>query len=29
VIIWPFSRIGDLPIPETFKQPALSAGLRG
>jgi signal peptidase I len=24
VIIWPFSRIGDLPIPETFKQPALS-----
>jgi signal peptidase I len=26
VIIWPFSRIGDLPIPETFKQPALSGG---
>ncbi|HEX4831291.1 MAG TPA: signal peptidase I [Trebonia sp.] len=25
VIIWPTSRIGDLPIPNTFKQPALQA----
>jgi signal peptidase I len=25
VIIWPPSRIGDIPIPETFKQPALNA----
>ena len=25
VIIWPLSRLGDLPIPYTFKQPALSA----
>jgi signal peptidase I len=29
VIIWPFSRLGDLPIPETFKQPALSPGSHG
>ena len=25
VIIWPLSRIGDLPIPNTFEQPAFSA----
>jgi signal peptidase I len=25
VTIWPLSRISDLPIPNTFKQPALSA----
>jgi signal peptidase I len=25
VIIWPPSRIGDIPIPETFKQPAINA----
>jgi signal peptidase I len=25
VIIWPLSRINDLPIPSTFKQAALSA----
>ena len=25
VIIWPLSRVNDLPIPDTFKQPALSA----
>jgi signal peptidase I len=25
LIIWPLSRVSDLPIPETFKQPALSA----
>jgi signal peptidase I len=25
VIIWPLSRISDVPIPETFKQPALNA----
>lgn len=29
VIIWPFSRLGDLPIPETFKQRTLSSGIRG
>ncbi len=29
VIMWPLSRIGDLPIPETFKQPALSARTGG
>jgi len=26
LIIWPFSRVSDLPIPNTFEQPALSAG---
>ena len=25
LIIWPFSRVSDLPIPNTFEQPALSA----
>jgi signal peptidase I len=25
VVIWPLSRISDVPIPETFKQPALTA----
>jgi len=25
VVVWPLDRIGTLPIPETFKQPALSA----
>jgi signal peptidase I len=25
LIIWPLSRVSDLPIPDTFKQPALSA----
>jgi len=25
LIIWPFSRVSDLPIPNTFKQPALTA----
>ena len=28
VIIWPLSRISDLPIPNTFQQPALQRGGR-
>jgi signal peptidase I len=29
LIIWPFSRFGDLPIPNTFEQPALAAAAAG